>query len=319
MRSRGVGCSVLFGVLVLMLVGAASADAKKKHRKPRATPVTVVSASKSTSVDGERTTVTATCPVGLIAVGGGADAPPLFANGGPDDTNLVYESRRGAANAWQVSALRLGTGPDLPVFASVDCRSRRVAVKKKAPKAVETRKKKKRKLTVTEASATSTSAAAPLAQATATAQCPAGRQALGGGFSSSPISPLTDPVVDPFIWADYRNSPGSWTAALTNGSNSGQTLTSYAYCTAGLKVVETSTDAGLPAFGPNVEVTTAVAPPCPAGKALLGGGFKNPPATSSSGIAFLTNFSSLIGGTWHLSAFNFNVVAGTLGSRGYCG
>jgi hypothetical protein len=116
----------------------------------------------------------------------------------------------------------------------------------------------------------------------------------------------------------HRDRPGSWTAALTTGSIIAHTLTSYAYCAAGLKVVETSSDAALPAFGPVTAITTATAPPCPAGKSMLGGGFSNPPATVSSGIALLTNFSSLIGGAWRVSAFNFNVVAGTLDSRGYC-
>lgn len=251
-------------------------------------------------------------------MGGGADAPAVFTSG-VSDANLVYESRRSAENAWQVSALRLGHGPDLSFIASVNCRSRKLAVIKKGRKhAVEAKRKKRRKLTVTEVSASSTSAAAPAAQATATADCPAGKQALGGGFSSSPVSPVTDPEFDPFIWADYRNSPGSWRAALTTGSITAHTLTSYAYCAAGLKVVETSSDAALPAFGPVIQITTASAPPCPAGKAMLGGGFSNPPATVSSGIAFLTNFSSLIGGAWRVSAFNFNVVAGTLDSRGYC-
>jgi hypothetical protein len=305
--------------VLVLTVGAAPADAKKRHKKPRAAPVTVVSASKSTFGDGQQATATATCPAGLIAVGGGADAPPVLASGGATDTNLIYESRRSAENAWQVSALRLGHGPDLSFIASVDCRSRRLAVRKRGrKKAAQAKRRKKPRLRVTESSATSTSAAAPLAQASATARCPAGEQALGGGFSSAPTSPVTDPVVDPFIWADHRSSPGSWTAALTNGSPTAHTLTSYAYCAAGLKVVETRSDAPLPAFGPNLELTTAGAPPCPARKAMLGGGFDNPPAAANSGIALMTKFSSLIGGAWQVSAFDFNVVAGTLGSRAYC-
>ena len=125
-------------------------------------------------------------------------------------------------------------------------------------------------------------------------------------------------MYDPFIWADYRNGPGSWRAALTTGSSIAHTLTSYAYCAAGLKVVETSSDVALPAIGPVIQFRTASAPPCPAGKTMLGGGFSNPPATVSSGIPFLTNFSSLHGDGWRVTAFNFNVVAGTLDSRGYC-
>src|SRR3954452_20939354 len=133
MREKGI-FRVVVAVLVLpLLFGVASAEAKKKHKKPKSPPVTVVSASKSTSSDSEQVSVTASCPAGLIAVGGGFLSPAAFDSGSPTDLNLVYESRRISDTSWQVSAVREasgGPGPDLPLTASADCRSRALPAKK---------------------------------------------------------------------------------------------------------------------------------------------------------------------------------------------
>src|SRR6266540_2545290 len=120
MRPRGI---VRIGVALLvvpLLLGVATADAKKK--KPKSPPVTTVSAAQSTSRDNQQVTATATCPPGLIAVGGGFQSPPVLDAGAPTDLNLVYESRRAGDGAWQVSGVREDTGaagPDLPLTATV--------------------------------------------------------------------------------------------------------------------------------------------------------------------------------------------------------
>jgi hypothetical protein len=307
--------------LLTVLLGVASADAKKKHKKAKSPPVTVVSASRPTSADNDHVTVTATCPSGLIAVGGGFLTPTVFDMGSPTDINVPYVSRRSGENAWQVSAVREdtnGVGPDLLVTTSVDCRSRTLAGKKTTgKKAGAAKKKKKRKLTVTEASSSSTALGSSGSQGTATATCPGGTQALGGGFSSSPSPSLSDPLAYPFFWGDYRNSPTTWLAAMSNVGTTPRTVTSYAYCAAGLKIAETSADVTLPGSESSASSATAVTPGCSKGRALLGGGFNNPPISMGSAIAILTGSSS-VNGTWQVGAFNFSTHAGTLGSRGYC-
>jgi hypothetical protein len=304
--------------VLTVLLGAASADAKKRHKKPKAVPVTVVSTSKSTSSNNQQVTVTAICPSGLIAVGGGFQAPPLLDAGTPTDLHIVYESRRAGANGWQVSAVRddmNGSGPDLPVTASADCRSTKLAVTKPAKKATMT-KKKKRKLTIAEVSSSATGAPNSGAQASATATCPPNTQALGGGFSSSPAPSLGGGASFPFFWSDHRSSPTTWFAALSNSGLTARTVTSYAYCAAGLKISETNASVPLAGSGPTASSATASAPPCPRGKALLGGGFDNTPASSTSAVALLTG--SRQNGAWQVDAFNFNDFAGTLGSSAYC-
>ena len=169
-------------LLLPLLLGVATADAKKKKKKPKSPPVTVVSATKSTSADGELATVAATCPAGQIAVGGGYTSPLLISGTTLTDLYIVYESRRIGDNSWQVSGGREhsgGAAPSVPLTAMADCRSTRLSSKK--PKKASVAKKKKHKvLRISEVSATG-AAAATGAQSTATATCPAGTQAIGGG------------------------------------------------------------------------------------------------------------------------------------------
>ncbi|HEX3562170.1 MAG TPA: hypothetical protein VHU24_04970 [Solirubrobacterales bacterium] len=321
MRSRGI---VRVGVALLvlpLLLGVATADAKKKHKKPKSPPVTSVSATRMTSADNQQVTTTATCPSGLIAVGGGFQSPAVLDAGSPTDLNLVYESRRAGDGAWQASAVREDTGspgPDLPVTAIVDCRSTKLASKKPSgKKATAAKKKRKKRLRIIEATASAVAAPVDAAQASATATCPAKTTALGGGFSSSPTPVAVEPEAFPYPWSNHRTTPTSWLAALSNVGTVSRTITSYAYCAAGLKIAETTAAVPLPASGQTVTSATATSPPCPKGKALLGGGFNNTPASESSALAQLTGFSPA-NGSWQLGTLNFNQAPGTISSSGYC-
>jgi hypothetical protein len=323
MRPRGI---VRVGVALLLLpllLGVATADAKKKHKKPKSPPVTTASATQTTSKDNQQLTVTATCPSGLIAVGGGFLSPPVLVSGAPTDLNLVYESRRAGDGAWQASAVREdeggSAGPDLPLTAIVDCRSTKLAGKKPAGKALAAKKKKKKKLRIIEASAPAVAAGVNSAQASATATCPGKAKVLGGGFSSSPTpSALSPGSAFPYVWSNYRTTPNSWVAALSNVGSVARTVTSYAYCASGLKIAETNAGVPLPASGPNTVTTaTAATPACPKGKALLGGGFNNTPATEGGALALLTG-SSPSNGSWQLGTLNLFTVPGTISTYAYC-
>jgi hypothetical protein len=321
MRVKGIFRIVVALLLLPLLLGVASADAKKKHKKPKSPPVTTVSASKSTSSDSEQVTVTATCPGGLIAVGGGFLNPAAFDMGSPTDLNIVFESRRASDTSWQVSAVREQTGdpgPELPLTAIVDCRSAKLTAKKVSGKKADAAKKKKaKKLRITEVSASATAPPTTGTQATASAACPPGSEALGGGFSSSPAPVLSNPLSYPIFWANFRASPSSWAASFTNAGTTAHTVISYAYCATGLKIAETSADVALAGSAGTASTAIAATPPCPKGKAQLGGGFNNTPAANGSAIALLMG-SSPVNGSWQVNAFNFSPVAGTLGSRAYC-
>jgi hypothetical protein len=323
MNLRGVaGIAALVAILVPVLLGAASAEAKK-GKKPKSPPVTVARVAQATSGDNQQVTATATCPSGLIAVGGGFESPPVLDAGAPTDLNLVYESRRAGDSSWQVSAVREdfgGLGPNLPVTAVVDCRSTKLAGKKPAgKKAATAKKKKKKKLRIAEATATAVAAGADEAQAQASATCPGKTKALGGGFSTSPTPSAADPQeAFPYIWSNHRITPTTWFAAISNDGTVERTLTSYAYCAAGLKIAETTASVALPASGTTVTSTAVTTPPCPKGKALLGGGFDNTPATKHTALSLLTEFDPA-NGAWRLGTLNAQVVApGAISSSAYC-
>ena len=116
---------------------------------------------------------------------------------------------------------------------------------------------KKRKLLITEVSGTATTPVASGGQASAAANCPGGTKALGGGFSSSPTPTLGASVAFPIFWANYRTTPTTWGASMSNSGNVARTVTSYAYCASGLKISETSGSATLAASGPATSSATA--------------------------------------------------------------
>jgi hypothetical protein len=304
-----VGWIALVALLGTVLVGAAPADAKKKPKSP---PLTAATTTHTTSSDNQQLTVTAHCPSALIAVGGGFLSPPVLDAGSPTDIALVYESRRAGDGAWQVSAVREdegSAGPDLPLTAIVDCRSTKLRGNKHG---------KKKKLRIIEASAPAVAPGQDGAQASAVATCPRKTKALGGGFSSSPTpSALSPGSAFPYFWSNHRTSPTTWGASISNVGSAARTVTSYVYCAAGLKVAEKTAGVPLPASGPNVATATATSPSCPKGKALLGGGFNNTPATVGGAIALLTG-SNPVNGSWQLGTLNLFNSPGTISTYAYC-
>jgi hypothetical protein len=319
MREKGIFRIVVAMLLLPLMLGVATADAKKKKKKPKSSPVTVVSATKSTSADGELATVVATCPTGKIAVGGGFTSPLLITATTLTDLYIVYESRRIGDTSWQVSAGREHSGgpaPSVPLTAFADCRSTTLSGKK-PKKASAARKKKRKVLRVSEVSATGTPALTA-EQSSATATCPPGTQAIGGGFSSAPDPELTGSNHFPVFFASYRSSPSSWLSAFTESGNTARTATSYAYCAAGLKVSETSTGFTVPASSmAGIESKTLASPSCPKGLALLGGGF-NSTAPASGGPLPIWTKSGSAGPTWEVGMYNISTTPDTLSSYGYC-
>jgi hypothetical protein len=303
-------------LLAALLLTPGIAGAKKKHKKPKSPPVSVVTNTQSTTTENQLITVTASCPPGLLAVGGGFAGPPSLTGTSVDGVYFIYESRRASESFWKVSAVRQNSGGPLPLTTSVDCRSARLSPKKPAKKASSAKKKKKRKLTITEASATGS--ATTNSEGSATATCPANTQALGGGFSSSPDPDLSGSSAFPFFEKSYRTAPGAWTSTFFNIGTTTRSVTSYAYCASGLNVVDSVGTATLPgSSGSTIGGATAVSPACPPRRALLGGGFNNPTVAPMSAVAIL-NTSQPVGGTWRVTALNDSNASGTIESHGYC-
>ncbi len=313
MREKGIFRVVVAFLLVPLLLGVATADAKKKKKKPKSPPVTVVSASQNTSADGQQVTVTATCPAGQLAVGGGFTAPLVVSGTTLTDLHIVYESRRVGDNSWQVSAAREHSGgpaASLPVTASADCRTATLRKKKG--------KKKRKVLRISEVSAAGELSSGSGGQSTATATCPAGTQALGGGFSSTPAPVLTGSPSFPVFFANYKSSPTSWLAAFTNSGSPQRTVTSYAYCASGLKLTDLSAASTVPASSmAGIESTTLASPNCPKGKSLLGGGFNSSAPGPMGPLPILTG-SAAAGPSWHFIVYNLSEVADNLVSQGIC-
>jgi hypothetical protein len=297
-------------LLAALLVTPGLAEAKKKHKKPKSPPVSVFTNTQNTTADNQLITVTATCPPGLLSVGGGFAGPPSLTGTTVNGLYLFYESRRASESSWQVSAVRQNSGGPLPLTTSVDCRSAKLTAKKPA------KKKKKRKLTIIEATATGT--ASTNSEGSATATCPPNTQALGGGFSSSPNPDLSGSSELPFFEKSYRTAPGAWTSTFFNIGTPARTVTSYAYCASGLNVTDSVGTATIPGSTSSaIGGATAVSPPCPPRRALLGGGFNNPLVTSMTAVAII-NTSQPVGGTWQETALNDSNRPGTLESHGYC-
>jgi hypothetical protein len=318
MKLRGARTLVLMAALLSLLLSVAPAQAKQKKAS---SPIKVVSATGSSSPSNRQLTVTAACPKGKLAVGGGFDSPFVFSDGTPAAFNFVYESRPASERSWQVSAVRAdngGTGPSAPTTAYADCRRAKLSKKKPAKKA-SAAKSKKGKLKVSEVSGSATTAAAALSQATATATCPAGTKALGGGFAWSPAPDLSGGGAGglAILWASYRGDPRNWASSITEASGVARTVTSYAYCAAGLKVSETSATAPFPATGGAFNSTVATSPSCPKGLAQLSGGFNSTPPSNTTAAVLMTS-SKPVGRAWQNSGSSINGQPGSLTSFGYC-
>jgi hypothetical protein len=122
-------------------------------------------------------------------------------------------------------------------------------------------------------------------ESTAVATCPAGKQAVGGGFSSPLINGSA--VV---VHSSYRSSTDSWTVAGQVADGSGA-VTAYAYCrkaSAG-PVTDTTASTTLSSSGE----TKTLTPTCPTAMRLVGGGFQSTVPAAGDAVVFpQENFAS---------------------------
>ena len=194
--------AVLVAAAVLLALPG-SALAKKKHKKPaKLGPVVTATATGSTITSGD-STVTATCPSGKQAVGGGFSVPI-------DPTNVLFvtSSYRSAPNAWTIVALHSKGSGAATAFAY--CRN--------ASKSI------------TDVSANGTVPSGEGMAADASAACPAGTQLVSGGFQFTHGASLGEYAL-PTSSLAINTSP-HWMVQGVNNTTGAHAFTVHAYCMA---------------------------------------------------------------------------------------
>jgi hypothetical protein len=275
---------------ILLLPG--SAFAKKKHKKPKGLgPVVTVTAVTNTASDSAReATVTATCPGGKQALGGGYSAALA-----PGATLLVQSSFRSSPQTWTAAAFSGGGSGSLTSYAY--CRN--------IPKSPVS-------------DVTQSSNDTPYAEPrTLTPRCPSGTELIGGGFEAT-----AGPGPGEFLLLQ-ANAPGpdtgSWTVTEVNNSATAQSMTAHAYCLGGVRrptIVSGFNAMSVPPLA-GVSATSGGCPVSPKKKVkgkkkrkkkpaqlLTAGGFSGPAATGGGGAAAVYS-DSLIGPSgWSTTAKN---------------
>jgi hypothetical protein len=242
--------------------------------------------SQSTTLagDGSVAALSAKCPEGQRASGGGFLASP------PDASSLVriYESRKSGQRSWRVLAELNGDGPlNLTAFAycSAD-----------APKT------KERSTTIALTPSTTTIQ-------TADAGCGGAGKAMAGGFSTT---------VSALIFDSLRADKKTWRsrARVLEGS---PPLTSYAYCADEPKPAART---GSTSSSTSGTLHTALSAECKKGTKVVAGGFSQPTAQivpTPNGIFSFFYESVKIGKRWRVSATHIGIASTTLNSIAYCG
>src|SRR5262245_51699877 len=156
------------------------------------------------------------------------------------------------------------------------------------------------------------------AQGTATAICPAGQHITFGGIGAPLGVPLgSGPEMFPQqFFADSTQT--KWTTVAVNGKpddmNHPANLTSHAYC--GPHSTRTVVTKTVSVASGNVGVATAT---CPAGKVVLGGGYKTPPVTPYP-YTLITRLRAPTSTSVEVAAVHFaQTPTTTLTAIAYCG
>jgi hypothetical protein len=164
---------------------------------------------------------------------------------------------------------------------------------------------------VVTATATGNTVSATGAISTATATCPAGKQAVGGGFSA----PLTT-TNTLFVTSSFRSAPNAWTVAAINSKGTGA-ATAFVYCRkAGVPVMDVTATGTVP--GGEGQVGDARAS-CPAGTRLISGGFQTDKGSGTGEFAVPTHDMAVNAPpSWLVQAVDNAGGARTLTVHGYC-
>jgi hypothetical protein len=153
---------------------------------------------------------------------------------------------------------------------------------------------------------------------TADAICPAGLQAVGGGFSA-PFDGVSANLV---VIESYRSSPSTWRVVALAGDGTGA-ATAYAYCRRNTRII---TDVAATATIPSGTAQSGKAQAlCPPGIAAISGGFQ---ITAGPGSAAAVPMESIGGGptpggvppvgNWSVVAQSISIPSQTITAHAYC-
>ena len=265
--------------LIIALLGCALADGQvtKPANPPTATPgkaplsPAVHEVAQTTTLNGGNTgPVTATCPQGEVALGGGWNVPTQQAR--------VFAATLNG-NSWSISALPLGHPATTTVTAYVEClRGVSGAV-------------------VTQRANTETLAPTPTATFNdnlggTVSLCNTGETLVGGGFD------LGAPTVNLELEASWpRNDVlpvQMWVFSVRNYDTTPHAITHYAECLSGVTVSASYLrQDGSPVYASQIGSAMV---PCPTGATLAGGGFQyrmHSPGSARLGNLFSLNATSV--------------------------
>lgn len=148
------------------------------------------------------------------------------------------------------------------------------------------------------------------AESTATAVCPAGKQAVGGGFESPLVN--NSALV---VHSSYRSAPNAWTVAGQVADGSGA-VTAEVFCrnaSAGSVTDVTSTSV----LSTSGELKT-LTPTCPTGTRLIGGAFQSTVPPAGDAVVFPQVNQATAPSTWTVTGIENQDGAITLTAHAYC-
>jgi hypothetical protein len=282
-RRSSLTLAAVAAAALLSTPAAASASTKSK--------TIILPGNDTTTAAG---TVTAKCPKGQRATGGGFRTAALGSSGGTVRV-LMSESRKVGQRSWRVSGFE-DFGSPVPLTAFVYC-------SEDAPKT----KAKSQTVNVPDAS--------PPPIVSADASCGGAGQAQAGGF----FTPVAYLVPYALIFDSFRAGGKIWRTRAVSVFGT-PPLTSYAYCAetsspkARAASVVTATDGAL---------VTAQSKKCRDGTAIAAGGFSQPNATNG-GTPATNGFYAFVwesfrtGKRWQVSAQHGGMLSTTLTSIAYC-
>jgi hypothetical protein len=283
--------TLIVSFCLLMMLPAAPALAKKKHKKKSAGlgPVVTVTAVGNPASTAQDSTATASCPTGKEALGGGFSAP--FAPGG---TLVVHSSYRSSPQSWTTAAWAAGGTGSVTSYAY--CRN--------VPRNP-----------VSDVAQSVDFPSSGVAR-TLTPTCPSGTQLIGGGFQST-----TGPAAGDFAILQV-NAPGaaseSWAVTGLQNTSAAQSLTAHAYCLGGIRQATLVNGANAMSVSP-ADAISATSATCPVTKQkkrkgrkkrkkrpaqlLTAGGFSGPVASGGGGaVAIYTDSRIGPSGGWSATA-----------------
>jgi hypothetical protein len=291
----------------LLLLAPASALAKKKHKKPTKLGPVITATASGPQVNGTGavSTAVASCPPGTAVIGGGFSIPDRYS----PRTTAVFESYRSGPGSWTVSALT--SGPELGgVTAYGYCRS-------------STRP-------ITDVAASNVLPSGLGQTISTSASCPAKSSVVAGGFQAT-HTPATRSVGLP--QSSLSSSASTWTVASLNNAAPTQTVTTHAYCLAGIRRPTLVSSQSSATLGQDQKLS-ATSPSCPVPKKkakkkgkkrkktpaqlLSAGGFSTPTRSASPFVLFTESLADSPG--WKSTADNVTNDTGTFSatSQGVC-